>query len=79
MHWSEWSWWGWTVMTIAMVAFWGLVAWVVIWVIRSAGPELPPERTAETVLGDRLAAGEIDETEYRSRLETLRSTTTDRA
>jgi putative membrane protein len=37
------------------------------------GPWGQPARTAETTLADRFANGDIDEKEYRARLEVLRS------
>ena len=76
--WYGGSWWGWTLMSLGVVAFWGLVVWVVVWLLRSPGTSSAPPaatpRSAETILAERFAAGEIDESEYRSRLEALRST-----
>jgi putative membrane protein len=37
------------------------------------GPSFGPHRSAESTLSDRFANGEIDEVEYRSRLEVLRA------
>lgn len=36
-------------------------------------PWAAPGRTAEQILADRFAKGEVDETEYRARLEVLRA------
>lgn len=69
-----WSWWGWVAMTVGMVAFWGLVVWVILPFVRS--PSAAPSavvRSAEDLLAERFAAGIIDESEYRSRLEALRA------
>ena len=75
--------WGYAGMAIGMVLFWTLIVVGIVVLIRfSAGttrtgtvpapsvPVEPPER----VLATRFARGEIDETEYRSRLEVLRAT-----
>lgn len=68
------SWWGWAVMTIGMLAFWGLVAWVIVTLVRTSNrqPAAPTQRP-EDVLAERYARGEIDTDEYRQRLETLRN------
>ena len=39
----------------------------------NGGPSWAPHRSAESTLSDRFANGEIDEVEYRSRLEVLRA------
>ncbi|AEH11528.1 SHOCT domain-containing protein [Candidatus Protofrankia datiscae] len=73
--------WGIALMTISMVAFWALVIVAVVAVIRYLGrpsqqppmPPAPPYPSApEQVLADRFARGEIDEEEYRRRIEVLR-------
>ena len=77
MHywWNDgWSWWNWAVMTGGMVAFWGLVAWAVVALVRSS--ERAPRvaaRSPEQVLAQRFAAGEMDSDEYQQRLEALRA------
>lgn len=40
---------------------------------RYGGPAFGPHRSPEATLGDRFANGEIDEVDYRSRLEVLRA------
>jgi putative membrane protein len=53
----------------------GLLVWRLVRPHRSPAPTAgsPPQRcSAEDVLAERFARGEIDETEYRSRLSTLR-------
>ncbi len=70
--------WGYVLMIIGMVLFWGLLIGGVVLLIRFAGregqqPAQPhASRTAEQVLAERFAHGDIDENEYRSRLSTLR-------
>jgi putative membrane protein len=69
-----WGWWGRLLMTLAMLAFWGLLIWGVVALARGAGTRRQPDvPDPERVLADRFARGEIDEAEYRHRLEVLRS------
>ncbi|MFJ5833714.1 SHOCT domain-containing protein [Streptomyces sp. NPDC093089] len=70
--------WGWFAMSAGMVLFWGLLITAVVLVFRALDRAAgPPARRAsavpEQILGERLARGEIDEAEYRRRLEALRS------
>ena len=68
---SDWIW-----MTSMMVIFWGVVAVLVIALIRRSGPTVAaPRDTPEETLRQRLARGEIDVEEYRRRLEVLRDST----
>ncbi len=78
MHWGyEWSWWGWLIMTTAMIGFWVLVGWFIYSLVATGNPSATSDlRTPEQILAERFAAGEIDEHEYRERLDTLRSTKT---
>ncbi len=73
--------WGIALMTISMVTFWVLVIAAVAAVVRYLGrplqqaptpPAQPYPPTPEQVLADRFARGEIDEEEYRRRIEVLR-------
>lgn len=75
-----WGWAGWILMTVGMVAFWALVITAVVLGLRyltgsggtaasTAGAGLP---TAEDLLAQRFARGEIDDSEYRQRLGLLR-------
>lgn len=67
--------WGYTLMTVSMVLFWGLVVVGVIALVRYLGRAdravHDPRPTAEQVLAERFARGEIDEQEYRQRLDAL--------
>jgi putative membrane protein len=73
MYWDgSWSWWAWLVMSFSMVAFWGLVIWAVVALFRRFDRDRPQASDPEAILGERFAAGQIDEEEYRSRLEVLR-------
>ena len=67
----------WLIGLVVLVALIGLVVWAVVRVTthpdRSAATGAPPGRmSAEEVLADRLARGEIDVDEYRQRLSALR-------
>lgn len=77
MYWygDHMSGWGWALATIGMVTFWGLLITGVVLLVRYLGrPSEPPPaaRTAEQLLAERLARGEIDEAQYRERLAVLR-------
>ena len=77
MHWNDsWSGWNWALMMIGMIAFWGLVAWAIVALVRSPNRSQPPaNESAEQILARRLAAGEIEGDEYQRRLDLLRSGT----
>ena len=64
--------WGWGVpsMIVLMFAFWVLVIVGVAWIATRLGRSAPPDDARE-VLDRRLAQGDIDEPEYRSRLGVL--------
>ncbi len=75
-----WGWGGWLLMTFSMIVFWGLVIGALVALLRTGrgtGPGTPPEhhqeRSAEQILAERYASGDIDEQEYHRRLEVLRS------
>ncbi|RKT87267.1 putative membrane protein [Saccharopolyspora antimicrobica] len=65
---------GMLVMTVGMVLFWVLVVVAIIALVRylqRTGRADSGSTRAEEVLAERFARGEIDEEEYRRRLETL--------
>lgn len=70
-HMDDWTWGGWVVMAAMMIAFWGLIAALLVFAIR--GNRAPGRSSADPkrVLAGRFAAGEIDEDEYRRRLDAL--------
>lgn len=87
MFWSDhdMSGWGYTGMVIGMVLFWALIIVGIIALIRfstganqSRGIAQPQSysdyESPEQLLAGRFARGELDETEYRHRLEVLRAT-----
>jgi len=81
--------WGWIPMIIMMVALWGGLIWVGVTLLkRSHAPQLhapaaPPvaaglvaatsKPTAQEILSERLARGEIETDDYLKRLEALRN------
>ena len=79
MYWygNSMSGWGYALMTISMVLFWGLVIAGVVALIRylgrsgQQGGAGPAPYTPEQLLAQRFAQGEIDEDEYRRRLDIL--------
>ena len=77
MHWNwndSWSGWNWALMVTGMIAFWGLVAWAIVALVRSPNRSQPAaSESAEQILARRLATGEIEGDEYQHRLDVLRS------
>lgn len=70
---------GWVIMTVLMLAFWALVVGGVVALFRNRRPAgsdsgTTPGRSAENVLDERFARGEIDEQEYHARRAVLHST-----
>ncbi len=70
--------WGYALMIIGMLVFWGLVIGGVVVLLRRpdrrdrmAGGMVPAHRTAQQLLAERFARGEIDEAEFSGRLATL--------
>jgi putative membrane protein len=64
--------WGWFWMCIAMLAFWALVAWVIVTLVRQGSRGRRSDSDAQTLLEERLARGEIDEDEYQRRRDLIR-------
>ena len=74
MWWYEGGSGAWLAMTLSMVVFWGLVIWAILAVVRTgADDRRSGPRTPEEILAQRFARGEIDENEYRHRVEVLRA------
>ncbi|MET8950506.1 SHOCT domain-containing protein [Streptomyces sp. NPDC004129] len=70
--------WGWFAMSAGMILFWALIITVAVLLFRAL--DRPQEHTrtpatpsAEDILRERLARGEIDEEEYRRLLNALRA------
>ena len=68
--------WGYTLLAFIALALWALVALVAVALFRHLEHGLRvPWSSAERVLSERFARGEIDEDEYRARLAVLRGRT----
>ncbi|MER7792261.1 SHOCT domain-containing protein [Streptomyces sp. NPDC097640] len=68
--------WGYSLLTFIAIALWVLVALVAVALFRHVEPGVrAPWSSAERVLSERFARGEIDEDEYRTRLAVLRGRT----
>ncbi len=74
------NWW-WIPMTLMMIAFWGGLAWVIVTLVRHnthhpTGNTTAHQQAAQPidprqVLAERLARGDIDIDDYRTRLDAL--------
>lgn len=65
---------GWMLMSVGMIAFWGVIAWAIVAVVRDGrlrrnGVLTPPDE----VLANRLARGEISTDEYQRACEMLKT------
>ncbi|MFJ7115595.1 SHOCT domain-containing protein [Streptomyces albogriseolus] len=68
--------WGWFAMSAGMILFWALIITVVVLLLRALNSphehtHTPVAPTPEDILRERLARGEINEEEYRRRLNAL--------
>jgi putative membrane protein len=68
--------WGYVLMTVSMLLFWGLLIAGVVLLVRYVQTARQPLQTTpvsdpRTLLAERFARGEIDEDDYRRRLEVL--------
>ncbi len=72
------GWGGWLLMSVTTVAFWALVVFGIVALFRGtrdSGPQSPrrDEDSAQHILDERFARGEIDAEEYHRRRQVLRS------
>ncbi|MQA87440.1 MAG: hypothetical protein GEV03_23145 [Streptosporangiales bacterium] len=80
MFWGQgMSWWGYLLMSLNTLVIWGLIIAAAVALVRylsrapeRSAPRPPHQSTPEQVLAERFARGEIDEEEYRQRIEVLR-------
>jgi putative membrane protein len=77
MYWNGMGGWGYVFMALSLLLFWGLViTGIVVLVRRFGGSTLTRGQSSsanpEQILAERYARGEIDDEEYRRRLDTLR-------
>jgi putative membrane protein len=70
------GWWGYAGMGIGMVLFWALLIVGIVALVRYSRGDQPrpvfPAPSAEQLLAERFARGEMTENEYRDRLAVLR-------
>lgn len=74
--------WGYGLMTVSMVLFWALIIFGMVALIRylgRAGQVAAARPTPQQLLDERFARGEIDEDEYRRRLDLMAVVTGPRA
>jgi putative membrane protein len=75
MDWGDsggWSWWWMVPMMLFMLALVGAIIWGVVTVVRSTTSSgLVNRPSAEDILNERFARGEIEASEYRERLDAL--------
>lgn len=72
VHDVGWGWGWWILTTVGMIAFWGLVIYAIVWLIRGGRPqdawrptsERPDPDAPQEILRRRLARGEISLEEY---------------
>jgi putative membrane protein len=80
-HTNGWGLGAWIVMGLMMLAFWGLIAALVVYAIHAlghrpadqTGAPVAPVDPARRVLDERFARGDIDADEYNRRRDVLRS------
>ncbi|MED7824563.1 SHOCT domain-containing protein [Streptomyces chiangmaiensis] len=68
--------WGWFAMSAGMILFWALIITVAVLLFRALNrpqehTHTPDAPAPEDILHERLARGEIDEDDYRRRLNAL--------
>lgn len=66
------GWWGWLFMILIMVAFWGVVVFAIWGLFRGGVRGAKGPMTAEQILDERYARGEIDRDELQRRRAALR-------
>ena len=74
--------WGFGLMTVSMVLFWALIIFGIVALARYIGRagQIPTDRpTPQILLNERFARGEIDDEEYRRRLDVMTGGTRSRA
>lgn len=66
----------WVAMSVMMIVFWGGLAALVVWVVRSLRPaaaDTPARTDADALLAERFARGELDSEEFARSRELLHS------
>jgi putative membrane protein len=67
------GWGGWLFGAVMMVGVWVLIFWAVVSLVRRPESQ-PTTRTAQQILSERFARGEIDADEYARRRDALTGT-----
>jgi putative membrane protein len=82
MDWGGWSAAGWVLMSVGMLAFWALVIFGIVWLVRTTGDqrgfkdrEERRESTPIEALDRSLAEGKIEVEDYRERRRALTGST----
>lgn len=76
MHYMHDGWAWWSLMSVSMIAFWGLVAYGIMRVVRGSDRAPGPRRRPKpppTVLEHRLASGELSVEEFERMRDVLAS------
>jgi len=82
---GSWSGADWALMSVAMLLFWAVVVAGVMWLVRTGGnsgprpgdrdstdkPGRPDRSSAQDILDERYARGELSDEEYRARRDVL--------
>lgn len=67
------GWGGWIAGSLVMVGFWVLLFWAIVSLARRPADAGSRRPSAEQILADRFARGEIDAAEYQERRHAIRS------
>lgn len=71
-NWGMWG--GWMIVGgVMMVAFWALVFWAIVSLVRRPAETTTRTRTAEEILAERFARGELDADEFQQRRRALQT------
>ena len=73
MMYGGWGWGAWLVGALMMVAFWGVVFWAIVSLVRRPTESTPRTHTAQDILAERFARGEVDADEYERRRRALQA------
>jgi putative membrane protein len=71
--WQEANWVTWLLMSVMMLAFWGGLIALVVWLMRGSSGPSDRRSDAESILEERFARGEIDVQELETRRKALRA------
>lgn len=72
MMYGDWGWGSWLAGGLMMLAFWALAFWAIVSLVRRPTDSGSRTRSAEEILDERFARGEIDAADYEQRRRTLK-------